>query len=104
MPKLDPQNTALVLIDLQQGLLSMPLAPYSGAKLIDNALRLAAALKKLGGLVIQVRVDFSAGYADRPGQYVDQPMSLPAEGLPSGWADFPKSRSGKIGFRLNGLR
>jgi len=90
MPKLDPQNTALVLIDLQQGLLSMPLAPHSGAKLVDNALRLAAALKKLGGLVIQVRVDFSAGYADRPGQYVDQPMSLPAEGLPTGWADFPK--------------
>jgi nicotinamidase-related amidase len=89
MPKLDPQNTALVLIDLQQGLLSMPLAPHSGAKLIDNALRLGAALKKLGGLVIQVRVEFSSGYADRPGQYVDQPMSLPAEGLPAGWADSP---------------
>ena len=90
MPQLDPQKTALILIDLQQGLLSMPLAPHSGAKLVDNALRLAAALKKLGGVVIPVRVAFSEGYVDRPGQFVDQPMSLPAEGLPAGWSDFPK--------------
>lgn len=94
MPKLDPQKTALILIDLQQGLLAMPLAPHGGQALIANSLRLAARLKRLGGLVIQVRVAFSAHYADRPGQYVDQPMSLPAEGLPEGWADFPKELDG----------
>ncbi|HVJ32071.1 MAG TPA: hydrolase [Terriglobia bacterium] len=94
MPKLDPQKTALILIDLQQGLLGMPLAPHGGEALIANSLRLAARLKRLGGLVIQVRVAFSAHYADRPGQYVDQPMSLPADGLPAGWADFPKELNG----------
>lgn len=94
MSKLDPQKTALILIDLQHGLLSMPLVPHSGATLVANSLRLAAALKTLGGLVIQVRVDFSAHYADRPGQYVDQPMSLPADGLPAGWTSFPAELDG----------
>lgn len=89
MSLLDPQKTALILIDLQQGLLSMPLAPHSPQTVITNGLRLAATMKQRGGFVIQVRVDFSSGYADRPGQDVDQPMSLPAEGLPEGWATFP---------------
>lgn len=89
MPKLDPQKTALILIDLQQGLLSLPILPHSAQTVVANSLGLAAKLRQLGGLVIQIRVDFSAHYADRPGQYVDQPMSLPAEGLPAGWATFP---------------
>jgi nicotinamidase-related amidase len=89
MPKLDPQKTALVLIDLQQGLLSLPIMPHDAAAVIANGSRLATTVSHLGGFVIQVRVAFSSHYADRPGQYVDQPMALPAEGLPPGWSDFP---------------
>jgi len=86
MSKLDPQKTALILIDLQQGLMSMPLAPNSADIVLANGLRLAKALQGQGGMVIPVRVEFSDHYADRPGQYVDQPMTLPREGLPEGWA------------------
>ena len=86
MSKLDPQKTALILIDLQQGLMSMPLAPNSPDTVLANGLRLAKALQEQGGMVIPVRVEFADNYADRPGQYVDQPMTLPAEGLPEGWA------------------
>jgi nicotinamidase-related amidase len=86
MSSLDPQKTALVLIDLQQGILAMPTAPHSPATVLANSLRLATALQKLGGLVILVRVEFSAEYADRPGQDVDQPMSLPSAGLPDDWS------------------
>jgi len=89
MPKLDPQKTALILIDLQLGLLSLPIAPHSPEAIIAKSRSVAVKLQELGGLVIQLRVDFSEHYADRPGQYVDQPMSLPAEGLPAGWAAFP---------------
>jgi nicotinamidase-related amidase len=94
MPKLDPQKTALVLIDLQQGLLSLPIMPHDRATVIANGLRLATTVKRLDGFVIQIRVAFSAHYADRPGQYVDQPMALPAEGLPAGWSDYPAELAG----------
>jgi nicotinamidase-related amidase len=86
MSSFDPQKTALVLIDLQQGILAMPIAPHSPATVLANSLRLATTLQKAGGLVILVRVEFSAEYADRPGQDVDQPMSLPPTGLPDGWS------------------
>lgn len=89
MPDFDPQKTALVLIDLQQGILAMPAAPHSAATVLANSLRLATTLQKLGGLVILVRVDFSPQYADRPGRDVDQPMNLPAGGLPENWTAFP---------------
>lgn len=89
MSDFDPQKTALVLIDVQQGLLGLPIAPHSPQTVVANSLRLATTLQKLGGLVILVRVDFSPQYADRPGQDVDQPMSLPSGGLPAGWAAFP---------------
>jgi nicotinamidase-related amidase len=89
MSDFDPQKTALVLIDVQQGLLGLPIAPHSAQAIVANSLRLATTLQKLGGLVILVRVDFSPQYADRPGQDVDQPMSLPSGGLPAGWTAFP---------------
>jgi len=66
--------------------MSMPLAPNSADIVLANGLRLAKALQGQGGMVIPVRVEFSDHYADRPGQYVDQPMTLPREGLPEGWA------------------
>jgi nicotinamidase-related amidase len=89
MSELDPQKTALILIDLQKGILAMPAAPHAPATVLANSLKLATTVQKLGGLVIQVRVAFSAQYADRPGQDVDQPMTLPAAGLPDDWTSFP---------------
>jgi len=89
MSDFDPQKTALVLIDVQQGLLGLPVAPHSAQTVVANSLRLATTLRKLGGLVILVRVDFSSQYADRPGQDVDQPMTLPSGGLPETWTAFP---------------
>jgi nicotinamidase-related amidase len=39
---LDPRKTALVLIDLQQGIVGRPCAPHSGPEVVQNAARLAA--------------------------------------------------------------
>ncbi len=41
MLKLDPQRTALVLIDLQQGILPFAGGPHSAAQVVANAGRLA---------------------------------------------------------------
>jgi nicotinamidase-related amidase len=52
----DPKSTALVLIDLQHGIVGRPLAPHSAADAIARA-QLAAALRAKGGTVAYVRVD-----------------------------------------------
>jgi nicotinamidase-related amidase len=53
---LDPKTTALVLIDLQKGIVGRETAPYPASKVIENAVRLANAFRAAGGTVIFVRV------------------------------------------------
>ncbi|WP_158749458.1 hydrolase [Acidobacterium sp. S8] len=53
---LDPKTTALVLIDLQHGIVARPVAPHSGQQVVENSARLAAALRKAGGTVMYVHV------------------------------------------------
>jgi nicotinamidase-related amidase len=52
----DPATTALVLIDLQRGIVGRPLAPHAPADVVRRAAGLAAALRAKGGLVAYVRV------------------------------------------------
>jgi nicotinamidase-related amidase len=54
---LDPQKTALVLIDLQKGILSMPTAPHSGLDVVRRSNLLAQAFRAKGATVVYVRVD-----------------------------------------------
>lgn len=53
---LDPRTTALVLIDLQHGIVNRPLAPYDGAQVVANGARLADAMRAKGATVVYVRV------------------------------------------------
>lgn len=57
--KLDPRKTALVLIDLQAGIVSRQTAPYGPAQVIENSSRLAKRFRKKGGTVVYVRVDLN---------------------------------------------
>lgn len=84
--RLDPAATALVLIDLQKGVVGQPLAPRDSTTVIGNCARLARHFIEKQAPVVRVNVTFSAG--DRPGQEVDSPMQLPPGGLPADWADF----------------
>jgi nicotinamidase-related amidase len=77
-----PRQVALVLIDLQNWTLGMPLAPNSAASVISNANRLARQLKLSKGLVILTRAAFSEGYADMLRQPVDLPLPVPKGGIP----------------------
>ncbi len=85
---LDPRTTALVLIDVQKGILSLPLAPYGGAEIVANTAALGRRLAAAGATVVLVRVAFASTYADRPGQAVDVPMAVPPGGLPADWSEF----------------
>jgi nicotinamidase-related amidase len=85
---LDPRTTALVLIDLQKGILGRPLAPYGAAKVVENSVALGKALKAAGGVVVLVKVTFANDYADRPSQEVDEPTPMPPGGMPAEWSEF----------------
>jgi nicotinamidase-related amidase len=87
MTTFDPRTTALVLIDLQNGILGMPLAPRSGAEVLATATDLAARFRAAGAAVVPVHVGWSADFADALKQPVDRPMPRPAGGLPAGWSD-----------------
>lgn len=83
----DPKTTALVLIDLQKGIVSRSLAPYSGAKVVENSVALARRIAKLGGIVVAVHVAFSNSDADRLMQPVDASMPMPPGGFPAEFSE-----------------
>ena len=84
---LNPDEAALVLVDLQAGILGMNLAPRTGTGIVDGAKELAERFAAAGALVVVVRVAFSGDAQDLPPQRVDTPMAIPEGGFPSGWAD-----------------
>lgn len=84
---LDPTRSALVLIDLQQGILGMPLQPHAAAELLSRSQVLAARCRQAGALVVLVRVAFAAAFADAPPQNVDEPMPQAMASLPAEWSE-----------------
>jgi nicotinamidase-related amidase len=85
---LDPKTTALVLIDLQKGILSRPLEPHSGQQVIENAAAIGARCNDIGAVVVLVNVAFSSGFADVLKQPVDSPMPRPPGGMPPEFSEF----------------
>ena len=84
---IEPRKTALVLIDLQQGVVSRPFAPRSGAEVVQNASRLAAKFRALGATVVLVRVTFQQDSRDRLNAPADAPMQFNTSALPPNWAE-----------------
>ena len=95
---LDPRQTALVLIDLQKGILAQPLAPHDSATIIKNGAALARKFIERKAPVVGVNVTFSADYGDLPPKLVDQPMQLPPGGLPAEWAELVPEIDGLAGL------
>ena len=85
MPNLDPRTTALVLIDLQNGIVGRDLAPRSGPEVVETAKALARRFRAAVAPVVLVQVGWSADGADLPSQRVDEPMALPPGGVPAIW-------------------
>jgi nicotinamidase-related amidase len=56
---LDPKKAALVLIDLQKGIVGNSTAPYSSAEVVERSNRLAQKFREKGGTVVYVRVDIA---------------------------------------------
>ncbi|WP_174292799.1 hydrolase [Sphingomonas bacterium] len=84
MPTLDPRTTALILIDLQQGIVPMAKGPRSGEEVVAGARNLAARFREAEAPVVLVHVGF--GPSEAPSQKVDEP-SLP-DSTPPGFSEF----------------
>ncbi len=83
MLNLDASTTALVLIDLQKGIVSRPVAPYSGPEILKTSCELADRFRQAGATVVLVNVGFSPDLKDALRQPVDQPNIIPPGGYPA---------------------
>lgn len=87
MSELDVQKTALVIIDLQDGILPFAGGPYSADDVVARAARLADRCRAKAIPVVLVRVGWSADFADALKQPVDAAPA--AEALPPDWWRYP---------------
>jgi nicotinamidase-related amidase len=87
MTSLNPKTTALVLIDLQHGIVGLPLAPRTGPDVAADARALAARFRAAGAPVVLVHVGWQPDLADMLTAPVDRPMARPAGGLPANWSE-----------------
>jgi len=86
MIELDAKSTALVLIDLQNGILGQSLGPSSGGEVLDVGKVLAGRFRAVRAPVVLVNVGWSTDYADALHQPVDRPVQRPEGGFPPAWS------------------
>jgi len=84
--QLEPRRTAIVVIDLQKGIVRMPGAPYARDAVVANCVRLLAAARAAGAQPILVHVGGSPDGADRLKPASDQPMRTTGP-LPPDWSE-----------------
>ena len=80
--ELPASKTALVVIDLQAGILARPCAPHASADVLDRSAAMCSRVRAAGGHIVLVRVSFAADGSDVPSQPCDEPM---VRARPTGW-------------------
>jgi nicotinamidase-related amidase len=75
--KLLPARSALVAIDLQNLIVSLPTQPRDARVVVENTAKLASALRAKGGFIVWVRVVTAADGKDRLHPICDQPLTPP---------------------------
>ena len=73
--QIDPATSALVLIDLQKGIVSRDTRPHTASDVVARCAELATRFRVAGATVVLVHVAFSADDRDR--------LKPPADGAPS---------------------
>jgi len=81
---LDPRRTAIVVIDLQQGIVRMR-GPQA-AEVVKNCVALLDRARQAGALVVLVHVGGDPSGADRLRPNADQPMRMTGD-LPPDWSE-----------------
>jgi nicotinamidase-related amidase len=83
---LDPSTTALVVIDLQRGIVGTPTVPHTAADVVMHAARLVARFRERKGLVVLVHVDTGPNGELFPRPITD--IERPRVPQAPGWSEF----------------
>ena len=84
---INPESTALVIIDLQKGIVAMPAIPHSSEQVLDKTNSMIKAFHKNNAQVIFVRVAFSADRKNALNLEVDEMPLNPGANRSSDWSD-----------------
>src|SRR6476646_3314184 len=103
MLELDPKTTALVLIDLQKGIMRHELKPYPADRVTKVGSELADTFRKAGAPVVLVNVGFAKDFKDALRQPVDRPFAMPPGGFPGKELDLQLRRRGIQTIVLGGV-
>jgi nicotinamidase-related amidase len=81
---LDPNTTALIVIDLQRGIVTRDTAPHSASEVVERCAKLADAFREQNALVVLVHVAFTD---DRERLKPEADSAQPAAPMPADWSD-----------------
>jgi nicotinamidase-related amidase len=87
MITLPAASTALLLVDLQKGILALPTAPHSTEAVLGRSKALAQRFRAAKAPVVLINVAFAPDFADGLKAPVDRPMQAPPGGFPEGWTE-----------------
>ena len=83
---LDARSSALVLIDLQRGIVTRDTKPHTAADVVARAAKLAKRFREAGATVVLVHVGYSADDSDRLKPQADAPPAITLP-LPPDWSE-----------------
>ncbi len=82
----EPRRTAVVVIDLQKGIVGFPGSPHSTPEVVANCVEIVAAARSVGAQPILVHVGRSPDGGDALQMTVDEPMRFTAPPQPD-WSE-----------------
>ncbi|HEX7193281.1 MAG TPA: hydrolase [Thermoanaerobaculia bacterium] len=82
---IDPRSSALVLIDLQRGIVARDTKPHTAAQVVERAASLTKRFREAGALVVLVHVAFAPDLSDRLNPPADSPA--PVTPIPKDWSE-----------------
>lgn len=85
-PTIEAPRTALVIIDLQRGVVGRTTSPHSADSVVEQSRRLLEAARRHGVLPVLVHVGGAHDWSDRLRVSADQAM--PQRQLPPDWTEF----------------
>jgi nicotinamidase-related amidase len=94
--KLEPPKTALVVIDLQRGIVGFPAAPNAAGDVVARSAKIADAMRAAVGLVVLVHVTPSADGKDGLRPITDNPPQARGP-MPADWAEIVPEMGPKPG-------
>ncbi len=104
MLELDPKTTALVLIDLQKGIIGHELTPHRADQVSKVGSELADTFRKAGAPVVLVNVGFAKDFKDALRQPVDRPFAMPPGGFPENFSELLDGLAKPLQLRRRGIQ